>query len=106
MNPKRNFVDMFRKQCLERVAVGATGLLNNEQEAQFHGFDNFRKKTKYFKRVAVGAMGLLNNEPEAQFRGFDILHLTKLENTLSFWILEFQSVISLGVVEGWCSETL
>ena len=29
---------------LKRVAVGATGLLNNEPEAQFHGFDILHKK--------------------------------------------------------------
>ena len=82
MNPKRNFTVLTfllkKLKCLKRVAVGATGLLNNEPEAQFRGFDIFSsEKQKSSKRVAVGAMGLLNNEPEPQFRDFDIVHLTK-----------------------------
>ena len=56
--------------------MGATGLLNNEPEAQFHGFDIFSYRNKCLKRVAVGATGLFNNEPEAQLRGFDIFRKT------------------------------
>ena len=53
MNPKRNFAVLTfcrqqkKQKCLKRVAVGATGLLNNEPEAQFRGFDICRQQKKY-----------------------------------------------------------
>ena len=85
MNPKRNFVVLtffVKHKCLKRVAVEATGLLNNEPEAQIRGFDICSsKKHKFLKRVAVGATGLSNNEPEAQFCGFDVFRKTKMFKT-------------------------
>ena len=43
---------------LKRVAVEPTGLLNNEPEAQFHGFDTcFVKKTKVLKTGRRGSYG-------------------------------------------------
>ena len=41
------------RKYLKRVAVGATGLLDNEPEAQFRVFDIFLKNTNSQKRISI-----------------------------------------------------